>query len=82
MIHIKYDWQLPSPLARAMGFEPQIHLARGDSGVVNDSKPHLIGKCKFAPLAVHVHTGCSAFPFYTATKPLIQLHIKYKTVFS
>ena len=35
----------------------------------------------FAPLAVRVYTGCSAFLFYTSTKPLIRLHIKYKTVF-
>ena len=33
-----------------------------------------------APLAVHVHAGCSTFPFYTLTNPLIQLHIKYKSV--
>ena len=37
---------------------------------------HLSCTCKtsllFAPLAVRVHTGCSAFPFYTPTKPLIQ----------
>ena len=24
--------------------------------------------------------GCSAFPFYTPTKPLIRLYFKYKTV--
>ena len=34
----------------------------------------------FAPLAVCVHAGCSAFPLYTPTKPLIQLYFKYKTV--
>ena len=39
----------------------------------------MIDRLLFAPLAVCVHTGCSAFPFYTPTKPLIQLHIKYKT---
>ena len=31
----------------------------------------------FAPLAVRVHTGCSVFPFYTLTKPLMQLHITF-----
>ena len=34
----------------------------------------------FAPLAVRVQVGCSAFPFYTPTKPLIRLNYKYKTV--
>ena len=50
-----------------------------------DSEPHLIRMCNtsllFAPLAVRVHTGCSAFPLYTPIKPLIRLHIKDKTVF-
>ena len=59
-------------------------FASSDSGVVIDSEPHLRRMCKtsllFAPFAVHIHTGCSAFPFYTPTKPLIQLHIKYKSV--
>ena len=27
-----------------------------------------------------VQAGCSAFPFYSPTKPLIRLYIKYKTV--
>ena len=61
-------------------------IARSDTGVVIDSEPHPSRTCKtsllFAPLAVRVYTGCSAFPFYTPTKPLIQLQIKYKTVFS
>ena len=36
----------------------------------------------FAPLAVRVHTGCSTFPFYTPTKPLIRhVFIKYKNCF-
>ena len=60
-------------------------FARSDTGVVIDSEPQLSRTCKtsilFVSLAVRVHTGCSAFPFYTQTKPLIQLHIKYKTVF-
>ena len=60
-------------------------FARGDTGIVIDSEPHLSGTCKtsllFAPLAVCVHTGCSAaFRFYTPTKPLIRLNIKYKIV--
>ena len=42
---------------------------------------HLLNKVlMFAPLAVRVHTGWSAFPFYTPSKPLIQLHIKYNPV--
>ena len=80
----KFDWQLPSSLACAIRFENRIHLP--DTGVVIDSKPHLSFMCKtsflFAPLAVHVHTGCSAFPFCTPTKPLMQLNIKYKIVLS
>ena len=55
------------------------------TSVVIDSKPHLSRTCKtslvFAPLAARVQAGCSAFPFYTPTKPLIQLYFKYKTVF-
>ena len=39
------------------------------TSVVIDSEPHLSRTCKtsllFAPLAVRVYTGCSAFPFYT-----------------
>ena len=59
-------------------------FARSDTGVVIDSEPHPSLTCKtsllFAPLAVRVNAGCSAFPFYFPTKLLIQLHIKYKTV--
>ena len=59
-------------------------FAGSDTGGVIDSEPHLSPTCKtsllFAPLAVRVHTCCSAFPFYTPTQPLIQLHIKHKTV--
>ena len=47
-------------------------FARSDTGVVIDSKPHPSLTCKtsflFAPFAVRVHTGCSAFPFYTPNK--------------
>ena len=32
-----------------------------------------------APLAVRVQAGCSAFPFYNPTRPLIRLYFKYKT---
>ena len=50
-------------------------FARSDTGVVIDSEPHPNHMCKtsflLAPLAVRVHDGCSAFPFYTPTKPLI-----------
>ena len=34
----------------------------------------------FAPLAVHVQAGSSAFPFYAQTKSLIRLYFKYKLV--
>ena len=48
-----------------------------------DSEPHLNRTCKtsllFAPLALRVQAGCSAFPYYTPTKLLIQF-FKYKTV--
>ena len=58
-------------------------FARCDTGVVIDSKRHLSWMCKtsflFAPFGC-VITGYSAFPFYTLTKPLIQLYFKYKTV--
>ena len=68
-----------------MQYAPNIDsFARNDTGFVIDSEPHQSRTCKtiflFAPLAVRIHTGCLAFPFYTPTKPLIQLHIKYKTV--
>ena len=57
-----------------------------DTGVVIDSEPHLSCMCKtsflFAPLAGRVHTGFSAFPFCTPTKPLIRLKTKYKIVLS
>ena len=59
-------------------------FARIDIGVVIDSEPHLSCTCKtsllFASLAVRVKAGCSAFPFYTLTKPLLQLYFKYKIV--
>ena len=42
-------------------------FARSDTGVVIDSEPHLSRTCKtsllFAPLAVRVQVGCSAFDF-------------------
>ena len=48
------------------------------TGVVIDSEPHLSRTCKtslvFAPLAARVQADCSAFPFYSLTKPLIQLY--------
>ena len=59
-------------------------FTRSDTGVIIDSEPHPSRTCKtsllFAPLAVRVQAGCSALPFYTPTKPLIQLYFKYKTV--
>ena len=41
---------------------------------------HVQNNLLFAPLAVYVQAGCSAFPFYTPTNPLIWLYLKYKTV--
>ena len=59
-------------------------FARSDTGVVIDSKLDLSRRCKtsllFAQFVVRVQAGCSAFSFYTPTKPLIQLYFKYKTV--
>ena len=43
-------------------------FARSDTGGVIDSQPH--PSLLFAPLAVRIQAGCSAFPFYTSTKPL------------
>ena len=61
-------------------------FARCDTGVVIDGEPHPSRTCKtsflFAPVGCRVHTGCSAFPFYAPTKPLIRLNIKYKFVSS
>ena len=61
-------------------------FTRSDTDVVIDSELHLSRTCKtsllFAPLAVRVQAGCSAFPFYTPTKPLIRLYFKYKTSLS
>ena len=73
------SWQAHMPLQYSS------NSARSDTGVVIDSEPDLIHMCQtsllVAPLAVRVHTGCSTFPFYTPTKPLIWLHIKYKCFF-
>ena len=54
-------------------------FTRSDTGVVIDSEP-LLNRFLFAPFVVRVHTGSFAFPFYTPTKQLIPLHIKYKAV--
>ena len=70
-----------------ISLKQQIHFNVKDSleqiqiqnSVEIDSEPHLSRTCKtsllFAQLAVGVHTDCSAFPIYTPTEPLIQLHI-------
>ena len=75
-INLIYSCQADLPMQYASN--------RSDTGVVIDSEPHMSRTCKtnllFASSADRVHTGCSAFPFYTPTKPFIQLHIKYKTV--
>ena len=59
-------------------------LARSDTGVVIDIESHLSRICKtslvFAALAIHIQACGHAFPFYTQTKPLIQLYFKCKTV--
>ena len=55
-----------------------------NTGVVIDSEPQPSRTCKtsllFVPLAVRIQAGCSAFPFYTPTKPLKRLYFKYITV--
>ena len=65
-------------------FQTSNSFARSDTGVVIDSEPNQSCMSKrsllFAPLAVRVLAGCSAFPFYTSTKPLKQLYFKYKAV--
>ena len=47
-------------------------FVRSDTGFVIDSEPHTSRTCKTSlyvvSLAVRVHTGCSAFPFYTPIK--------------
>ena len=64
-------------LARTIRFKHRIHSPEVTQmlTVVIDSDPHLIRTCKtslsFAPLVVGVHTGLSAYLFYTPTKPLI-----------
>ena len=58
-------------------------LAGSDMDVVIKSEPRLRTAktiILFAPLAVIVYTGCSAFSILHSNKPLIRLHIKYKTV--
>ena len=54
-------------------------FAKSDTGVVVDSEPHPSHMCKtslfFAPLAVRIQAGYSAFPFYTLTNPLIRLNL-------
>ena len=58
-----------------------ISFARSDSGVVIDSKPqqsHAKQACCFLNRLSVFTRAVSAFPFYTSTKPLIRLHIKYK----
>ena len=69
------------PIHLPMQYASNFEFARS---VVIDSEPHLCHTCKasllFAPVAVRVHTGCSAFPFYPPTKPFLQLNIKYKIV--
>ena len=73
--------QAHMPLQHALNINS---FVRSGTGVVIDSEPHRSRTSKtsflFAPLVVRVHTGCFSFLFYTPTKPLIQLHIKYKTV--
>ena len=78
-------WLKAAKLTRMCNtFRTSNSYARNDTGVVIDNEPHLSGMCKtkllFAPLAVGVQAGCSTFPFYTLTKPLKGLHLKYKTV--
>ena len=82
MNYTKFDWQLPSSIARAIRFEHWTHSP--EVILVLWLTAHMSHTCKtshlFAPLAVRVKVGCSAFPLYTPTKPLIRLYFKYKTV--
>ena len=59
-------------------------FARSGTGVVSDREPNQSRMCKtsllFAALPVHVHADSSPIPFYTPTKPVIRVHIKFKTV--
>ena len=70
------SWIIQIWLTAAKQYTSNIKLiGRSDTGVVIDSKLHPSRTCKtsllFAPLAVRVQSGCSAFPFYTLTKLLI-----------
>ena len=79
--HLIDSCQTYLPVKYALNIEL---IARSDTCVVIDSEPHPSGTYKtrlvFAPLAVCVQAGCSTFPFYTPTKPLVRLYFKYKTV--
>ena len=60
---------------------------RSETGVVIDSEEHPSRTFKtsplFAPLAVRVHVGSSAFLFYTPTKLLIRLYdLEIQNLFS
>ena len=77
--NLNYSCQAHLPMQYASNIEL---IRQMDPGGVIDSESQRSRTCKtnllFAPLAVRVHTGYSAFPFYTPTKPLTGLHIKYK----
>ena len=70
-----YSCQAHLPMQYASNIEL---IGQNDTGVVIDSEPHLSRTCKtsllFALLVVRVQAGCSAFPFYTPTKPVIRLY--------
>ena len=68
---------LPAQYASNIKFNsPEVTLVLWWKRTTPDS--HVQKILVFDSLAVRVHTGCSTFSFYTPTKPLIQLHIKYK----
>ena len=77
-----YSYQAHLPVQYTSNIE--LICQKCHTGVVIDSEPHPSHTCKtrllFAALAVRVYSGCSAFPFYTPTTPLILFDIKYKTV--
>ena len=68
---------LPVQYASNMEF-----IRRSDTGVVIDRELHLSRTSKTRILLSHwLSVFTQALPFYTQTKPLLQLHINFKTVF-
>ena len=79
----KFDRKLPSSLARAIRFEHRIHSLDVTLVLWLTASHTWVARAKlfFAPLAGRVQAGCCAFPFYTPTKPLMQVYFKYKNIY-